>query len=58
MEERRRIVEEREQSDEKEGEEMQQRKLSELSEREMGMWDDGRERREEVQFFCCASTAD
>jgi hypothetical protein len=27
-------------------------------EREMGMWDDGRERREEVQLFCCASTAD
>jgi hypothetical protein len=32
--------------------------LRELGEKEMGMWDDGREMREEVQLFGCASTAE
>ena len=50
-EERRKVVEEREQSDEKkreEGAESELSELSELSERGMSMWDDGREMREEV----------
>jgi hypothetical protein len=34
-----------------------QKQLGEMSEREMSVWDDGREMREEVQPFGCASTA-
>ena len=33
------------------------KQLGEMSEREMSVWDDGREMREEVQPFGCASTA-
>ena len=34
------------------------KQLGEMSEREMSVWDDGREMREEVQLFGCASTAE
>ena len=34
-----------------------QKELGEMSERQMSVWDDGREMREEVQPFGCASTA-
>ena len=54
---RRVAEEEREMCEEKERDERQQKELGEMSEREMSVWDDGREMREEVQPFGCASTA-
>ena len=38
--------------------EAEERELREMGEREMSVWDDGREVREEVQLFGCASTAE
>ena len=49
---------EKERRDERERDEGEERKLRELGEREMSVWDDGREMREEVQLFGCASTAE
>ena len=50
--------EEREMSEEKERDERQQKNLGEMSERELSVGRDGREVREEVQLFGCASTAE
>jgi hypothetical protein len=59
MEERMRKIEERREAEiaRLEQAERDERELRELSEKELSVWDDGREVREEVQLFGCASTA-
>jgi hypothetical protein len=64
IEERIRKIEERREAEiarlraESERDEGEERELGELGEKEMRVWDDGREVREEVQLFGCASTAE
>ena len=59
MEERMSKIEERREAEiaRLEQAERDERELRELGEKELSVWDDGREVREEVQLFGCASTA-
>ena len=63
MDERSRMMEEQERDEREQWKEkwlwkwLWQKEQGEMSEREMSVWDDGREMREEVQPFGCASTA-
>jgi hypothetical protein len=64
IEERASKIEERREAEiarlgaERERDEGEERELRELGEKELSVWDDGREVREEVQLFGCASTAE